>query len=219
MLENKLYNNRFELFLISQLGVLFGSLFFPFQLFESFILPLLLLINLTAGVVLAQKKPILKKVLIGLIVIGIIAHIVQNFILNVDLDVLRLVIYFLFYILVVSELITQVWKSKIVNKNIISGLVSGYISLGLIAFFICLSIEALEPNSFSGINAEYYKDDLMYYSYITLLTIGYGDVLPITPLAQKAAIFIGLIGQMYLVVITAIVVGKYINQISYEEKE
>jgi len=212
MLKNKLYNNRFELFLISQLGVLFGSLFFPFQLFESLILPLLLLINLVAGVTLAQKKPVLRKVLIGLILAGLVVFILQNFILKTKLEVIRLVIYFLFYILVVSELITQVWKSKIVNKNIILGLVSGYISLGLIAFFICLSIEALQPNSFSGISVEYYKDDLMYYSYITLLTIGYGDVLPITPLAQKAAIFIGLIGQMYLVVITAIVVGKYINQ-------
>ena len=54
----------------------------------------------------------------------------------------------------------------------------------------------------------------MYYSYITLMTIGYGDILPITPIAQKAAIFIGLIGQFYLVVLTAIVVGKYINQSS-----
>ena len=52
----------------------------------------------------------------------------------------------------------------------------------------------------------------MYYSYITLLTIGYGDILPVSALAHKAAILIGLMGQIYLVVITAIVVGKYINQ-------
>jgi voltage-gated potassium channel len=44
------------------------------------------------------------------------------------------------------------------------------------------------------------------------MTIGYGDISPITPIAQKATIFIGLIGQFYLVVLTAIVVGKYINQ-------
>ncbi len=54
----------------------------------------------------------------------------------------------------------------------------------------------------------------MYFSYITLTTIGYGDILPITILARKASILIGLVGQMYLVVITAIVVGKYIKQSS-----
>ncbi len=54
----------------------------------------------------------------------------------------------------------------------------------------------------------------MYFSYITLTTIGYGDILTITILARKASILIGLVGQMYLVVITAIVVGKYIKQSS-----
>jgi len=43
------------------------------------------------------------------------------------------------------------------------------------------------------------------------LTIGNGDILPISTLAHKAAILIGLVGQIYLVVITAIVVGKYIH--------
>ncbi|WP_296314158.1 ion channel [Winogradskyella sp. UBA3174] len=47
---------------------------------------------------------------------------------------------------------------------------------------------------------------------MTLMTIGYGDILPVTPIAQKASIFIGLIGQFYLVILTAIVVSKYINQ-------
>lgn len=94
---------------------------------------------------------------------------------------------------------------------------AGYISLGLLAFFLCLSIEVMHPNSFSGLvydisaNADL-LDQLMYFSYITLMSIGYGDILPITATAQKATVFIGLIGQFYLVVLTAIVVGKYINQ-------
>ena len=73
------------------------------------------------------------------------------------------------------------------------------------------------PNSFNGIlvseiSGLAIKDELMYFSYITLMTIGYGDITPITPLAQKATVFIGLIGQFYLVIITAIIVGKYISQ-------
>ncbi len=73
------------------------------------------------------------------------------------------------------------------------------------------------PNSFEGLysatfNAGEFTERIMYFSYITLLTIGYGDILPITPLAQKAVVLIGLAGQFYLVIITAIVVGKYINQ-------
>ena len=54
-------------------------------------------------------------------------------------------------------------------------------------------------------------DKLMYFSFITLMTIGYGDILPVTSLAQKATMFVGLIGQFYLVIITAVVVEKYIS--------
>jgi hypothetical protein len=42
------------------------------------------------------------------------------------------------------------------------------------------------------------------------LTIGYGEIVPATPVAQKAAILTGLMGQFYLVIVTAIVVGKYL---------
>jgi hypothetical protein len=55
-------------------------------------------------------------------------------------------------------------------------------------------------------------DELLYYSYVTLMTIGYGEIVPITSIARKASILIGLMGQIYLVVLTAIIVGKYINQ-------
>ncbi|GAA4893121.1 hypothetical protein GCM10023311_17010 [Flaviramulus aquimarinus] len=130
-------------------------------------------------------------------------------------NAIRMISYFLFYSIVSLEIIKQVWLAKIVNKNVIFGLVSGYVSLGLLGFFVCLSIEMVFPNSFQGIiDGTSLTEGLMYYAYITLLTIGYGDILPVTAPAQKAAILIGLVGQMYLVVITAIVVGKYINQSS-----
>ena len=75
----------------------------------------------------------------------------------------------------------------------------------------------VEAGSFQGLLLEgdpsnTITERLMYFSYITMLTIGYGDILPTNLLAQKAAVLIGLIGQFYLVIITAIIVGKYINQ-------
>ena len=130
---------------------------------------------------------------------------------------LRMATYFLFYVMVTFEIIKQVWNTSIINKNVILGLISGYISLGLIGFFVCFSIEIAAPNSFQIVPTSFSEtltESLMYFSYITLLTIGYGDILPVAPLAHKAAILIGLMGQFYLVIITAIVVGKYLNQLS-----
>ena len=133
------------------------------------------------------------------------------------LQFIRMGVYFLFYLVVTIAIIFQIWHSKKVNEMVILGLISGYISLGLIGFFICLSIEMVYPGSFQGLltsvdNPELKKESIMYYSYITMLTIGYGDVLPTTQIAQKSSILIGLLGQFYMVIITAIIVGKYISQ-------
>ena len=128
----------------------------------------------------------------------------------------RLCIYFAFHIVVTASLIQQIWKSKSVNKNVIFGLMSGYISLGFLAFFLFMSIELILPGSFQGVlldstNFELRADAIMYYAYVTLLTIGYGEIIPVIPIAQKAAILVGLMGQFYIVIITAVVVGKYLK--------
>ncbi len=215
----KLYPYRFELFLFSQITILFGSLIFPGDFFETLISPVLFFINLLAGIVLISKK---KKLMWFFVVLLIISGIVFSAGLledigNKSLKLLNMGTYFLFYSIVTFEIIKQIWDTQFVNRNVIFGLISGYISLGLISFFICLSIEISHPTSFEGLRAtveqpQLFTERLMYYSYITLMTIGYGEIVPVTSLAQKAAILIGMMGQFYLVILTAIVVGKYINQ-------
>lgn len=216
---NKLYAYRFELFLSTQLSILFMSLFIPVFWFENWVLPLLLLANIAAGAILVYKKKNIFRIIIIFLILSTLL-VVSDFwssTKNTNLNFVKLISYFLFYAIVTIEIVIQIWKTKVVSKNVILGLMAGYISLGLFAFFLCLSIEVMHPNSFSGLvystsaNADII-DQLMYFSYITLMSIGYGDIIPITAVAQKATLFIGLIGQFYLVVLTAIVVGKYINQ-------
>ncbi len=79
-----------------------------------------------------------------------------------------------------------------------------------------LTVEISNPGSFGGILLDVVSidqkiDSLLYYAYITLLTIGYGEIIPLTPIAQKASILTGLMGQFYIVIITAVVVEKYIR--------
>lgn len=215
----KIYPYRFKLFLITLLAILFGALLFPKSIYEHVLSDIIFLSNLGAGIILLWKR---KKPMIFLIVLLIIAGLdfgsnLVGISENEVFKFTRLVVYFLFYIVVTYEIIKQVWNSKTVNEQVILGVISGYISLGLIAFFICLSIEMIDPGSFQGLtlsegNHEPLSESIMYYSYITMLTVGYGDISPVTQIAQKSSILIGLMGQFYLVIITAIIVGKYINQ-------
>ena len=215
---NQLYKYRFEIFLTSQLFILFGSLFFPQDFYENTLLPILYLTSIAAGILMISKWKKLIWLFVGLLVITALifsSDAILKF-QNTKTLLIRLSIYFIFYFIVTWNIIQQVWRAKKVTKNVIIGLISGYVSLGFLAFFLFMSIELITPNSFQIglINSNEIQakpDNILYYAYITLLTIGYGEIIPTTAIAQKAAILVGLIGQFYMVIITAVVIEKYIR--------
>ena len=218
-LYNRSYDLRFELFFASQVAILFGSLVVPLEFYERVLSPVLFLLNLVMGILLISHRKGLTRLFLLMFGVSLAVFGIQLFITPEEFgpeNYVRLVVYFLFYIAVTIEIIKQVWRAERVSKNVIMGLMSGYISIGLLGFFLFLSIELMDPGAFNGLllneaNAAAKVDSLIYYSYITLLTIGYGEIYPVTPVAQKAAILVGLIGQFYLVIITAVVVEKYIR--------
>lgn len=219
-LKNRAYAVRFELFFFSLMAVLFGSLVIPNPYFTDFILPVLLLVNLASGILLVIEKRTILLFFSLLFSVGVLLYFTSLYLdidtLNEQIQLVRLALFALFYATVTIEIVRQVWNAKRVNKTVIIGLMTGYLSLGLLAFFIFITIEITATNSFEGLlmtsnSIEDKMDALMYYSYITLLTIGYGEIIPVTPIAQKAAILTGLMGQFYIVIITAVVVEKYVS--------
>jgi len=218
-MQDRLYPFRFKIFLFTLVAILFGSLLFPGDLYEKYLSNLVFIANLLAGILLISKRKNLVYFFIFLITIAGLDFGADLIDLGNQeiLKFVRVVVYFLFYGVVTSVLISQIWNANKVDENVILGVISGYISLGLIGFFIFLTIEMVLPGSFQGLlssinNPELKNESIMYFSYITMLTIGYGDVLPTTEIAQKATVLIGLMGQFYMVIITAIIVGKYISQ-------
>jgi len=80
---------------------------------------------------------------------------------------------------------------------------------------IYVLIERLHPGSFF-INPAYRTgtpidgSDFLYYSYTTLTTLGYGDIVPVTSQARSVSIVEAIIGVMYLAIIISRLVGLYI---------
>lgn len=213
----RLHAYRFEFFFFSLICVLFGSLFFPKDLFANSISPILFLINILSGILffINKRKQIIMVSLLFILVLGIFLFIAIGNAEDDSIRYLRLVVYFTFYSLVTFQIIHQVWSAKTVTRSVIFGLMSGYVSLGLLGFFTFFCIELTVPGSFNGIALNLTIpekiEELIYFSYITLMTIGYGDISPITSIAQKASMFIGMLGQFYLVIVTAVVIEKYIR--------
>jgi len=115
---------------------------------------------------------------------------------------------------VTGLMIYQIVKSKYVTTRVIIETICGYLLLGVILFFLNLIVIAHNPDAISfgnQTNTEKYSD-IMYYSYITVSTIGYGEITPVSPAARSLSIFFGVISQLYLALIIAFILGKYINK-------
>ena len=76
-------------------------------------------------------------------------------------------------------------------------------------------IYSINPSSFEGIGevaGHQLSWRLNYFSFVTLTTLGYGDILPVTPLAQSITVIETLVGQMYLAVLVAALVSAYLAE-------
>lgn len=97
-----------------------------------------------------------------------------------------------------------------VDVNIIVGSVALYLLLGLIwSIFYTILLE-FSPDAFRGIDAGLWYDNLpatTYFSFVTLTTLGYGDISPATPIAEVIVILEAVTGMFYLAIIVASLIG------------
>ena len=206
----------FLLFIIAFITVILNPLFHYFG-FGLFLLDLLLTLIVISGINLAASKTELAFSLI----IGLIAIIIAWFsnpsvsLTTSPLALLEYIFLFIFFLYLTIRLIRQVVRSTKVTKNTLYGALTGYLLIGIMGASIASTIERLVPGSFAlSVQTNDYATQLqlfLYYSFITLSTLGYGDITTLTPAAQSLSIALSLMGQIYLTVLLAILVGKYIS--------
>ena len=104
-------------------------------------------------------------------------------------------------------------QAKRVSVEQISGALSAYLLMGLVWGLTFFLLESAAPGSLS---IESGPDTArlgasIYYSFVTLTTLGYGDILPLTDRARSLAYVEAVIGQIYLVVLVGKLVGMYVS--------
>jgi len=221
---DRLYSYRFELLFINLVAILFGSLVIPPSWHESVVSPILELLLILMGMVFISKRKKLFNLFAVTFILTTIVSILSYLQVG-DVKITALVrtsIILPYYVIVTYELVRQIWVAKIITKNVILGVMSGYICLGFIGTLLFITIETFVPGSFYGNiepGAVMGADDLLYLSYITLMSIGYGDFGPVTMIAKKASMLIGMMGQFYMVIVIAVVVSKYVNTQDLSDEE
>ena len=99
-------------------------------------------------------------------------------------------------------------RSPRVDSETVYAALSTYLLAGLFFGVIYSAIEFMTPGSFSGPDA-FSEGAAIYYSFVTLATLGYGDFLPRTELARGIATFEVIGGQLYLAVMVARLIGAF----------
>lgn len=174
--------------------------------------------NMVIGMLVFYPKKWLRNTVILLIVVSALLNLFASRMAFIDIRSWQGIIYLTFFILVAVEVFKMVLYSKRVSRELLSALLCGFVLLCLIGTFLFYQIDVELPNSFSNIGKG--KDiliNLNYFSFTTLLTIGYGDITPVSLVAKRAVMFMGLAGHFYTVFITSIIIGKYLS-VTYSHK-
>jgi len=120
-----------------------------------------------------------------------------------------------FLIFAIISLISRVLLGK-VTADILRGTICVYFMIGFAFSIIYTLMEMLYPGSFDGLVGKpalfphgHYHSEMVYFSFITLLAIGYGDITPAADIGQMFAVSEGMIGQFYLAILVARIVAVY----------
>jgi len=127
---------------------------------------------------------------------------------------LELISELLFLILTIIFAIKQVVSSDTINLHNIFGTICIYILLGVIWAILFLLAHLLIPGSFSGIydgTQQIQLQDFLYFSFVTLTTLGYGDLLPLSATAKTLAYIEAIFGQFYIATLVAGLVAVHIS--------
>ena len=132
---------------------------------------------------------------------------------SIILSQLTLVCVLLFFFLTSFIAIYDVLFGGKVDINRIVGAVCIYLLSGSIWGIVYYFLHYYTPTAFAGLSGESWRallNELTYHSFVTLTTLGYGDVTPVSPLARTLSYLEAILGQIYLTVLVAALVGVHI---------
>jgi hypothetical protein len=115
------------------------------------------------------------------------------------------------------QMLIMIWvhivKENEVTIDLIMAAACAYILLGMVWAYVYFFMESINPDSFNIIeNPGEGLLDFYYYSFVTLTTVGYGDILAVTKAARALSILEAITGQLYLAIMISRLVGLHASQ-------
>jgi hypothetical protein len=117
-----------------------------------------------------------------------------------------------------AGMLAFVLRQRTLTLDCIFATIAAYLLVGVLFAQVYLCLLTWNPASFwlpigvADRPIHLLQSDMTYFSLVTLATVGYGDILPVTTTARMLAMIEAVVGQFYVAVVVAIFVGKYSSQ-------
>lgn len=176
---------------------------------------------LAAGVYSVSGRPAFVYCAIGLALPALTFEWFSNYYTTTWTVVVNLTLMGLFVAFVASVILYEILDEEGVSLDTIFGGIVVYLLLGVGWAFGYAIIMHLNPGSFplegQGLQTlresfEFLPQELIYFSFVTMTTLGYGDMSPTNPIARTFAILQAVTGQLYVAIFIARLVALHITQ-------
>ena len=170
---------------------------------------------LAIGVWSMRDNLLLFRSGVVLVVAGIVTNIIALRTGELVYELLSLATLFLFLKLAILNALRQVVFGIEISANRLFGAVCVYLMLGVLWSVMYDVLYMLQPSAFSGAvesAVDGWNMQWVYYSFVTLTTLGYGDILPVSNTARVLAYSEAVIGVFYMAMLVATLVSAYAAQ-------
>src|SRR5882724_12539862 len=210
---------RFRRFTTVQLLVALGLLFFAFPFVEEvkggdIIVSLLFSLVLISAVLAVASRRRTLVVALVLLIPAIVGRWINHFRPNLVPPAVFLIAGLVLVAFVVVNLLRFILRAPSVNLEVLCASISAYLMLGLIwtiAYWLVaqLTPEAFAFNTTTGPKESMEGFNAFYFSFITLSTVGYGDITPVSKVARMLAATEAMTGLLYVAVLISRLVALY----------
>lgn len=118
-----------------------------------------------------------------------------------------------------------------VKGSTLKGALAGYLILGLAAGLLLCGLETMQPGSFAGVDLQPAESQegatvwglnfakLNYFAFVSLTTMGYGDITPKTSVASMACVMIAIAGNFYIATVMGLLISRLTAQVGSDSGE
>lgn len=210
--------DNFSYLLFSLLFLLFSSAvveqFFSRSLLGQSLVIALTVISMAIGVWSLRSSRYVFNTAIGLVVATLLISSLVIALDQAELDFVHLLLMLYFFIMTLRLAAQQALFSGEVTANSIIGSICIFLLLGLIWVMLYLLLMEFTAAPFAGLEGAPWQQNfpsLIYFSFVTLTTLGFGDLLPISPIARFLVYIEAIVGVFYMAIVVSSLVSAGIT--------